>query len=110
MSSDSSYPTVIKYQTRISNSAFEGLRGFSHLITEVWIPKHKLIVNMGDGKLNVFEEDAPRTPINQEEITVTESFIRIMKEFYDKRKEGEFFWEWEENISSPTTVKGEETK
>ncbi len=77
---------VIKYTTSVSGGVLEWTHGMEQVITEYWIPKHNLCVNLCGGNPNVFESDAPRNPIEQEEVEVEQHLIDHVLRYWEARK------------------------
>lgn len=70
-----------KYTVMISGGWLEYNHGMSYPITEIYIPKLKVCINVGDGNFNIIvNQSKPRNPVDNsiEEIEISDDIIDLI--------------------------------
>jgi len=82
------------WELPICRSSLDMVHGCYETIREIYIPKHKLSVNVVDKTLHVFEsdrgrykKDEKRNPIKLDETELTEEFVNNLLSFINTEKE-----------------------
>jgi hypothetical protein len=53
-------PKIYKYDVEISDGVLGWTHGWTHTITEFWIPKYGICFNLYGEQINIMEENKPR--------------------------------------------------